>query len=148
MAADQRRDCPLCTDAGSEPLWHDELCRVVSVAEPGYPGFCRVILRRHVAEMTDLPARERRHLMEVVFATEFALRELMHPAKINLASFGNVTPHLHWHLIPRWPDDPHFPEPFWGKIQRPCRQPRPGPDPEHLAALISAALSRERSGDL
>lgn len=84
----------------------------------------------------------------MVFAVEFALRELLQPDKINLASFGNVTPHLHWHLIPRWRDDPHFPQPFWGQRQRDAGSERPPPAPERLAALISAALSRERSGDL
>jgi diadenosine tetraphosphate (Ap4A) HIT family hydrolase len=32
---------------------------------------------------------------------------------VNLASLGNITPHLHWHVIPRFADDPHFPNPIW-----------------------------------
>lgn len=144
----KRIDCELCDGPGGRLAWDDELCRVVAVDEPAYPGFCRVILKRHVAEMTDLPASDRRHLMEVVFATEFALREILRPDKMNLASFGNACPHLHWHLIPRWHDDPHFPQPYWGKAQRAASTQRPEPAPERLATAISAALSRERSGDL
>jgi diadenosine tetraphosphate (Ap4A) HIT family hydrolase len=43
---------------------------------------------------------------------------MMHPDKINLASLGNVVPHLHWHIIPRWLDDSYFPLPIWGQRQR------------------------------
>ncbi|HTZ00293.1 MAG TPA: HIT domain-containing protein, partial [Rhodocyclaceae bacterium] len=96
--------CELCESSGGEVVWQDALCRVVAVGGPegkAFPGFCRVVWRRHVAEMTDLPPSERRHLMNVVFAVEAALRALCGADKINLASLGNAVPHLHWHVIPR-----------------------------------------------
>ena len=99
-------------------LWRDELCRVVRAAVEGYPGFLRVVFARHVAEMTDLEPTERDRVMHVVFAVERVLRELYRPDKMNLASFGNQVPHLHWHVIARYRDDPHFPEPTWGAAQR------------------------------
>jgi len=77
-----------------------------------------VVLGHHVAEMTDLEPGERDRLMNVVFATERVLRELYRPDKVNLASFGNQVPHVHWHVIARYRDDPHFPEPAWGAPQR------------------------------
>jgi diadenosine tetraphosphate (Ap4A) HIT family hydrolase len=100
-------------------LWQDELCRVVLVEDRDYPAFCRVILHRHVREMTDLDAKARQRLMDVVFAVERALRELLRPEKINLASLGNMTPHLHWHVVPRFADDKHFPGSVWGETLRP-----------------------------
>ncbi|GAB3263890.1 hypothetical protein GCM10027296_39740 [Chitinimonas naiadis] len=51
--------------------------------------------------------------MNAVWAVEEVLRHELQPDKINLASLGNVVPHLHWHIIPRWRDDPHFPSPIW-----------------------------------
>jgi diadenosine tetraphosphate (Ap4A) HIT family hydrolase len=66
--------------------------------------------------MTDLDPSQRHYLMDVVFAVENVVRSLFSPHKINLASFGNMTPHLHWHVIPRWQDDRHFPEPIWGSV--------------------------------
>lgn len=116
--------CELCDSAGGETLWQDELCRVVLVEDRDYPGFCRVILNRHVSEMTDLDAATRQRLMRVVFAAEQALRELMQPAKINLASLGNVVAHLHWHVIPRFAEDKHFPGSVWGEARR-AGAPRP-----------------------
>lgn len=106
--------CPLCDEIGGKLLWRDASCRVILADDPDYPGFLRVILNAHVKEMTDLPEAGQLTLMQVVMASESALREVMSPAKINLASFGNVVPHLHWHVIPRFEGDPHFPNPVWG----------------------------------
>jgi diadenosine tetraphosphate (Ap4A) HIT family hydrolase len=51
--------------------------------------------------------------MEVVFKVESALRKSLAPVKMNIASLGNLTPHLHWHVIPRYVEDPTFPKPIW-----------------------------------
>ena len=106
--------CELCDGVGGELVWQDSKCRVVRVGDPDYPGFCRVVWQEHVKEMTDLAAPERLHLMRVVFAVEAGLRELLSPDKVNLASLGNMSPHLHWHVIPRFRGDRHFPGPIWG----------------------------------
>jgi diadenosine tetraphosphate (Ap4A) HIT family hydrolase len=134
--------CPLCHGDAGRVLWRDSLCRVVLADEADYPGFLRVILDAHVREMTDLPSAEREALMKVVFACEAALREVMAPDKVNLASLGNVVPHLHWHVIPRFGDDPHFPNPVWGVRQRDsARAVQPDLD-ARLAAAISRLLAR------
>lgn len=109
--------CELCQHQDdviiSTPQW-----RVVLVDDTHYPGFCRVIWNAHVKEMSDLSENERAMLMNVVWQVEVVIREVMTPHKINLASLGNVTPHLHWHVIPRFSDDVHFPNPIWGHVER------------------------------
>jgi diadenosine tetraphosphate (Ap4A) HIT family hydrolase len=110
--------CPLCQRNDEVLLWQDERCRVIAAPQPGYPGFCRVIWNGHVREMTDLPRNDRAHLMAVVWAAEEALRRECNPDKINLASLGNQVPHLHWHVIPRYADDAHFPNAVWGAPRR------------------------------
>lgn len=110
--------CELCAQPGGRVLHDDGRLRVVLVDEPDYPGFVRVIWNAHVRELTDLAAGDRVHLMEAVFVVERVLREVMCPDKINVASLGNLTPHLHWHLIPRFDDDPHFPRPVWSERLR------------------------------
>lgn len=112
------RACPLCAGNGGELLWADAFCRVVWVEDAHYPGFCRVILNAHVREMTDLTSSDRLRLMETVFTVEAAVRDVVRPDKINLASLGNVVPHLHWHVIPRWADDRHFPDAIWAAPRR------------------------------
>jgi diadenosine tetraphosphate (Ap4A) HIT family hydrolase len=91
---------------------------VVRVDDPAYPGFCRVIWNAHVAEMTDLAPADRGHLMDLVFGVETALRRVLSPTKINLASLGNQVPHLHWHVIPRFADDATFPDAVWAPARR------------------------------
>lgn len=110
--------CELCDSPGGDLLWQDGFCRIVLVDDQAYPGFCRVVLKRHVKEMTDLAPAERTRFMNAVFSTEAALREILNPHKVNLASLGNVTQHLHWHVIPRHQDDRHFPRPIWAEPLR------------------------------
>ena len=105
--------CDLCNTLGGRLLWQDDRVRVVYVDEPGFAGYCRVVWQKHVAEMTDLDEASRAHCMRVVFAVESLLRERIKPDKVNLASLGNLTPHVHWHVIARFHDDSHFPQAIW-----------------------------------
>jgi diadenosine tetraphosphate (Ap4A) HIT family hydrolase len=89
--------------------------------------------------MTDLSTSQRTVLLDAVWATEAALRAVLHPDKINLASLGNMVAHLHWHVIPRFCDDRHYPQPVWGAPQREGVR-RSSPDPGALAQRIAAAL--------
>ncbi len=130
-------DCELCHDAGGTLLWQNETCRVVAVDAPGLPGFLRVVLNRHVRELTDLPSDERNRLMEVVYAVEAHVRRSLEPDKMNLASLGNLTPHVHWHVIPRWRDDRHFPHPVWSPASHEAPVP---PARASAAACMAAAL--------
>jgi diadenosine tetraphosphate (Ap4A) HIT family hydrolase len=120
-------ECELCHGDGGELILSNEYLRVVLVDEPDFPGFARVVWHEHVREMSELRDRERCRLMETVYAVEEALRDVMQPHKMNLASLGNMTPHLHWHVIPRFSDDSHSPGPIWGP-------PRRTPPAEALAA--------------
>jgi len=124
--------CVFCDGVGGDLVWRDARCRVVLTSEP-FSGFCRVIWNAHVREMTDLAAPDRTHFMHVVHAVESALRARLTPIKMNLASLGNQTPHLHWHVIPRFADDSHFPNPVWAPRQRDAG-PRALPD-DFAAAL-------------
>lgn len=132
--------CELCQPQVA-PIWRDDKLSVILVDDPNYPGFCRVIWNQHVKEMSDLPPADRLHLNDIVWHVETAVREVMDPAKVNVASLGNVVPHLHWHVIPRYVDDVHFPNPVWSTPVR-------DPDPKALAARralvprLSAAILR------
>ena len=106
-------DCPLCQTIGGVLLWQGPQFRVIDAVDPAYPGFTRVVWTAHVVEMTDLSEQEQTALMRAVFLVEAVQRKILQPHKINLAAFGNVVPHLHWHIIPRWEDDLHFPAPVW-----------------------------------
>lgn len=135
-------DCELCSGDGGEILHRAEKFRVVLVDDPLYPGFCRVIWNDHVKEMTDLPVADRSTLMAAVCKVESVVRAVMQPEKINLASLGNMTPHVHWHVIPRYLDDAHFPSPVWAEAQR---QPLPASLAQRQALLgaLRSAISEQ-----
>ncbi len=133
--------CVFCDSSGGALIWQDALCRVVHPREPDYPALCRVIWNQHVCEMTDLSAPERERFMRVVFAVEQALRDMLQPDKINIASLGNAVPHLHWHVIPRFRDDRHFPGAIWAP---PMRVPAVRALPSAFATLLQEHLRTAR----
>jgi diadenosine tetraphosphate (Ap4A) HIT family hydrolase len=126
MTRDVARACELCAPLPGV-IWSNAQFSVILVDDASYPGFCRVVWQTHVREMSELSAAERLVLMDAVNQVELAQRDVLHPDKINLASLGNVVPHLHWHVIPRFTDDAHFPSPVWAQAAR-------TPDPASLAA--------------
>ena len=111
-------DCILCHPTNENVLWKNKQMRVIHVDDPICPGYFRVIWNTHVAEMSDLSNQDREMLQKVLLTVEKVLRQQMRPDKINLAQFGNMVPHLHWHIIARYRDDAHFPESIWGQQQR------------------------------
>ncbi|MES2015224.1 MAG: HIT family protein [Pseudomonadota bacterium] len=114
--------CELC-ELAVQPIYRDDKLSVILVDDAAYPGFCRVIWNAHVKEMSDLAPSDRMILMDAVWHVELALREVMAPGKVNVASLGNMTPHLHWHVIPRFADDAHFPNPVWTQAVRTTEEP-------------------------
>lgn len=105
--------CVFCEGAGGEVLWRDDRLRVLLADEPHHPAFVRVVWNTHVREMTDLLHADRAHVLATVMQVETILRAVLQPDKINLASLGNMTPHVHWHVIARWREDLHFPASVW-----------------------------------
>lgn len=112
-------ECFFCHNLGGEVLFDCDLYRIILVDERDYPGYLRVILNRHIKELSDLSDDENLQIYAAVIKCEKIIRQSLQPEKINLASFGNLTPHVHWHIIPRFSDDRHFPNPTWGEVTNP-----------------------------
>lgn len=138
-------DCELCHSTGDEVLCEGEQFRVVLIDDANYPGFCRLIWREHQAEVTDLHELDRMLMMDVLWQIETVVRTVMQPTKINLASLGNRVPHLHWHIIPRYVDDAHFPAPVWAESQRVTAAATLSARRELLPALRTAMVTRLQS---
>lgn len=114
-------DCPLCKPPGGaqhELLWRCDDMYLVRVLDEQLPCFFRLVLNEHIAEMSDLDELRRVRLWSALHLIEHAIRRHVSPDKMNLASLGNQVPHLHWHLIGRWRDDPFFPDPVWAPARR------------------------------
>jgi diadenosine tetraphosphate (Ap4A) HIT family hydrolase len=133
-------DCVFCSTPGGVVLHAEPAARVVWPQEPEQPGLLRVIATTHARELTDLERPIRERVFTLVCAAETALRALLSPSKVNVASLGNLVPHVHWHVIPRFADDAHFPQPIWAAKQR---EVAPYVVPSTFAATVRGALARE-----
>jgi diadenosine tetraphosphate (Ap4A) HIT family hydrolase len=129
--------CALCESDGGLLIFRNERLRVIQADEAGFPAFYRVVWNRHVAEFSDLSRAERDTCMNAVVMVEQVLRSELQPRKINLATLGNVVPHLHWHVMARFDWDSHFPSSVWSPPQRP-------PEVEKFAAVASRCLEVNR----
>lgn len=69
-------------------------------------------------EMSEVPSKIKFEIYELLDTIEKEMLIYYKPAKINIASFGNYVPHVHWHIMARFNEDSFFPEPMWGTKQR------------------------------
>ena len=113
-----KNDCVLCSFKPEDTVFSNAKWRVIQVSDRDYPGFCRVIWNEHLREMTDLDVADRLELINAIWTVEKIVRDVMQPDKINLASLGNMVPHLHWHVIPRFENDKNFPDSIWSQTRR------------------------------
>ena len=107
--------CVFCEEVGGRLLQHHEDFRVVAIDDIELPGCARVIWNHHVAELSELNETQRLLLIQALHETDLRIRTLHKPHKINIASFGNKVPHLHFHFIARWKTDPWWPESTWSE---------------------------------
>jgi diadenosine tetraphosphate (Ap4A) HIT family hydrolase len=131
-------DCELCHQDGGILLWRDSGWRLVRVNDAAFPGFYRLISNQHVAEFSQLSTDARQRCFELLAWVEALVIRHLSPTKMNLASLGNVVPHLHWHVVARFDWDSHFPSPIWAVPQRPTPEERVSQIRARLPALDAA----------
>jgi len=79
-----------------------------------YRGHCLLILDlRHATRPDQLSSDEWRAFCADLYLAEKAIIGTLHPDHINVALLGNVVPHLHWHIVPRYQNDPRWQAPIW-----------------------------------
>ena len=79
-----------------------------------YRGYCVLVFdRRHVTALHELDDEERPAIMSDLCRAQEVLRATVKPDHFNVESLGNAIPHLHWHLIPRYRNDPRWGLPIW-----------------------------------
>lgn len=78
-----------------------------------FKGYLILITKDHIREPFELtPELQTKHFEELMFSSKI-LQLCLNPWKINYSCFGNQVPHLHWHLFPRYFDDPDRLEQPW-----------------------------------
>ena len=93
-------------------------------------------------EFSECSRNERIMIMECLDVIELEMLKYFKPEKINIASFGNMLPRVHWHIMGRFLNDSYFPEPIWGVKQREGDVKMAPMEPfiENLEAVLTSRL--------
>jgi len=78
----------------------------------------KVFTQKVYKEMSEVPKETKTEIYNLLELIEKEMLSYYKPDKINIASFGNYMPHVHWHIMARFKEDSYFPEPMWGTKQR------------------------------
>ena len=89
----------------------------IEVEESEIP-WLKIFTQKSYKEMSEVPIGIKIDIYMLLDIIEKEMLDYYKPAKINIASFGNYVPHVHWHIMARFKEDSYFPEPMWGKRQR------------------------------
>lgn len=82
-----------------------------------YSGYSVLLLKGHAREMTELSTQRCEMVFKELMRAQRAVEAAFKPHKMNLCSLGNVVDHVHWHLFPRYADDPKRENPPWLQMQ-------------------------------
>src|SRR5262249_17941277 len=98
---------------------------------------------RHALRLDQLDAAEWGAYSRDLQACVAALTAVCKPDHVNVASLGNVMPHLHWHVVPRYKTDPRWGAPIWSfdAANEPDRR-LDAADREQLIGALRRALPR------
>jgi len=78
----------------------------------------KIFTKKEYKELGDMPKDLRVRLWELYDIVEFEMKSYYNPTKINMASFANMLPRVHIHIMARFEDDSYFPNPMWGEKLR------------------------------
>jgi len=88
------------------------------VKEENTIPWLKIFSQKPYKELSDCDEVTRHAMLETMLVVEKTMIAYYAPTKVNIAIFGNYLPHLHIHVMARFKEDSHFPEPMWGLKQR------------------------------
>lgn len=102
---------------------------IVVEAEPSDIPWLKIFIKREVKEFSDCTIDEKQAIFSALNIIEKQMLSYFKPEKINIASFGNLIPQVHWHIMARFKTDSHYPQAMWGEIQRKAKLTLPDFNP-------------------
>ena len=110
-----------CSECAFElwiPVAESRSTRVGIYNDARFPGRCIVALRHHYDQLEEVPLEEIDNFMRDVLVASASIKETTGAARVNVSILGNRDPHVHAHLIPRYPEREEYPN------DAPWRDPR------------------------
>ena len=91
----------------------------------------KIFTKEPYRELGDVPKGLRLKLWETYDLIEYEMRHYYKPKKINMASFANILPRVHIHVMARFKEDSYFPNPMWGEKMREAKLTLPNEEKFH-----------------
>ena len=122
----------------STNIYENSLIRVER--EASEVPWLKIYTQQEHKEFSECSMEEKISIFRALDIIEKEMLSYFKPTKVNIASFGNYQPLVHWHIMARFKNDSFFPEPMWGKKQRETSLDLPSF--EQFYKLVSEKLSR------
>jgi diadenosine tetraphosphate (Ap4A) HIT family hydrolase len=97
-------------------LFKNELIKIE--IEASEIPWLKIFTNKEIKEFSQCDKKTKLEILKYLDLIEKEMINYFTPEKINIASFGNYVPHVHFHVMARFKEDSYFPEPMWGKKQR------------------------------
>ena len=129
---------------GENPHFIVELAEsyVVLADEQAYNGWCILLLKDHHEHLAGLPLERQVRLWEDVAKVAAAMTREFEPVRINYECLGNELHHIHWHVIPRYSNDPAPQAPVWMRSREERHIILKADDEAALVETLRRALQR------
>lgn len=113
--------CPFCERWNHEPelriaeFNYSYLCLN---RDQFFPGYCFLFTKEHLTDFSCLDKAVQYGMIDEITTVSKALQNLFTPDKINYELLGNMVPHIHWHIVPRFKTDSLWPRPIWSETRQ------------------------------
>jgi len=107
-----------------------------------YRGYCVVLAKQHINEMHLMTSETSRALLDETIAVGRAISIVARPLKLNYECLGNLEPHVHWHVFPRFAADPMSKAPVWLRPEAERKVSLEDSDRRSLIGMLGEELRR------
>ena len=98
--------CPFCVDLTGQSFYSGRVSEALLERHAIAVGHVAVVFRRrHVATFTDLAPDELAEYWADIQDVGRVVERVFTPCHVNYLLLGNIVPHLHVHVVPRYLDD-------------------------------------------
>jgi len=107
-------ECPLCAEVALKENDNEfgytvadlSISRLTLMRNQYVSGYCVLVCHKHIREPYELPVEEYHKFFEDMIRAGQCLEKVFGADKMNFQILGNIVPHLHCHIEPRYYGDP------------------------------------------
>ena len=138
-------DCWICQSLGQDQhlvYYETKTSQAKLNPDQVFRGYTFLTLKQHAEHIHLLPSRIQKLFLEDMLQVAAGLAKALNPDRLNYELLGNAQPHLHWHIVPRYTNDPMWGRPIWAGNRPRKRLTRE--DYDQLKKTIQSQLPQPR----